>query len=306
MRTRPPTISVIIVTKNRQTHLDRCLKSISINSIQPNEIIIINEGTAISASDLPQSQKNITKIINLSASNLSHGRNIGITHAISDIICFTDDDCIVSKNWLEMTVQALTDHTCIGVFGQVKPYHLSQNRNRYSTCLVNRTQPSIVTTPCYHAKYIGLGNNMAFQKRAFCQYGLFKQWLGIGSVGKSAEDAEFSLRLLLKKERLLYDPQVIVHHDKWLTENQFLSQNLLYTCGEMACYGYYSFSGYKFAQNIVHNNWVDFYYDIKRMVEDTIKRKIINTADWKYSALQLHARIWGLSVGLFYFIKEVI
>lgn len=105
-----------------------------------------------------------------------------------------------------------------------------------------------------HDKYIGFGNNMAVRKSVFDNLGGFRQWLGAGSVGKSAEDAEFAQRILIAGKTILYQPDIRIYHNKWLTSAAMKYQNLSYDCGEMACYGYFWAMGRSFAAPIIWRN----------------------------------------------------
>jgi len=93
-------ISLIIPTKNRTQDVMRCLKSISIQTILPNEIIIVDS----SNTDELKSKLN-TFTLNIryirSEPGLTHQRNIGIKNSSGDIIIFLDDDVIIDKDYIK-------------------------------------------------------------------------------------------------------------------------------------------------------------------------------------------------------------
>jgi hypothetical protein len=97
---------------------------------------------------------------------------------------------------------------------------------------------------------------------------------------------------------------MVVYHNKKLNKIALKKQSLSYICGEMACYGYYSLSGYTFARRVTKNNFIDSFYDLTRMAGDIVKRKIIYIDEWKYYGMKFIIRIKGLTIGLYYFIKE--
>jgi GT2 family glycosyltransferase len=305
MMNRHLTISVIIVTKNRKEQLFACLSSIKNNIIQPNEIIIINEGTPIDIQRIPLSQRKNTVIISIIASNLSIGRNVGITQASSEILAFTDDDCIVSPTWIkEALYTASTHQNCVGIFGCVKPYQPYQNKEKFCPCTIQYSKKRVISIPCYHVNHIGYGNNMIYRRSIFKNNGMFKTWLGVGSLGSSAEDAEYALRVLTKGDKLFYNPNIMVYHNKWLSYNQMKKQEQSYICGEMACYTYYALHGWKFARRVIHKNCINSYMDMKRIVGDVIKRKIIQIDSWIQTIKKISSTLKGLGVGFFYYGKE--
>jgi len=53
----------------------------------------------------------------------SAARNLGIKNARGEIICFTDDDCIADKRWLEELVKEFTDEGIGGVGGRILAYN---------------------------------------------------------------------------------------------------------------------------------------------------------------------------------------
>jgi glycosyltransferase involved in cell wall biosynthesis len=112
-------ISVIIVTLNRAESLKETLTSLVKQVRQPDEVIVVDNG----------SQDN-TKEITLSFSNrlnirytyegqrgIPYARNTGIRSATKDIIAFIDDDCVADKNWLKYLEIPFIKDPFIGVVG---------------------------------------------------------------------------------------------------------------------------------------------------------------------------------------------
>ncbi|HUC94792.1 MAG TPA: glycosyltransferase [Candidatus Saccharimonadales bacterium] len=303
------TITICVCTKDRPLYLKRCICSILKSTILPDEIIIINEGKDIDLLSLGQRFVSKINIINSSTSSLSKGRNHAVTVATSDVVCFTDDDCIVDSQWIQACLKVFKhNHSCVGVFGTIKPYQPGRHIREICPSTFRFSKQKIISKPCYHATKIGFGNNMAFRKEIFTEIGNFKSWLGIGSVGLSAEDAEFALSALIKNNIIINNPNMIIFHDKWLSGKQMHYQNLLYYCGEMACYGYLLFQGFKFAKPVVKNNINDSYYKLHRVIKKLIILKWRRNLflELKLVIVEIVYRLRGLSIGLFYSIFDPI
>ena len=286
------TISVIVVSKNREKKLLSCIESIIRNTREPDEIIVVNQGRKINFS-VNKRQK--IRIINQQASNLSIGRNIGILESKSDILCFTDDDCLVKEDWIEKIIDSFNSYPeCVGVFGQVFPYESQLNKDDSCPCTFTKAKKTLIDEPCPHMESIGYGNNMSFKKKIFNKEGSFKTWLSVGSIGKSAEDAELSLRLLINKNKLLFNPKVVVFHNRWLNYEQERKQNLSYFCGEAACYGYFAFQGHDFALSVVRES-------LKKSFNKIGKR-----ADLFYQISAVYYKLFGLGIGLLFAIFDLI
>ncbi len=263
-------VSVIISTKNRPDQLICCLRSLIRNSLAPKEIIVIDQSdTSVPLQSFVQKagrQHVRIRHIRSSGGNLSRARNEGVRLAAGDICAFTDDDCIVSDSWIYEIADSFRRYPSVsGVFGSTKPYQPSRRRNMISPCIIDHKTPRVITKPTQHWDMLGFGNNMAFQKKV-CTDNQFRTWLGAGSVSKSAEDAEFALRLLIQGKTLLTSPKPVVYHDKWLTKKEAAEADLFYTRGEAACYGYYSFLGFAFADHVIRSDIARFGMQIRRKV----------------------------------------
>jgi len=103
---------------------------------------------------------------------------------------------------------------------------------------------------------------MAFKKEVFNKIGDFREWLGPGSIGSNAEDAEFALRCLIKGYKLFYDPNIVVYHNCWLTKKLFRKRRLSYICGEVACYSYLGFCGLQLGRRVAKNNLKESFHKL--------------------------------------------
>jgi GT2 family glycosyltransferase len=94
-------ISVIISTKNRTQDVMRCLESISIQTILPDEIIVVDSSdTEELKGELSAFHFLNTKYIR-SKPGLTLQRNMGIKGSSGDIIIFLDDDVTLDKDYIK-------------------------------------------------------------------------------------------------------------------------------------------------------------------------------------------------------------
>jgi glycosyltransferase involved in cell wall biosynthesis len=108
-----PTISVIISTKNRQNFLPQALNSCLNQTLQPDEIIVIDDGSTDSSAT-----QNIVEMfskdlkIRLFRNEVSEGqakaRNKGARLATSEVIAFLDDDNYLLSRHLELCLETIT------------------------------------------------------------------------------------------------------------------------------------------------------------------------------------------------------
>lgn len=262
-----PKISIIIITKNRQSKLKNCLRAISKNTFQEFELIVIDQSDKNKNPDQFSSyfRKNKNLIyIKSATTGKSKGLNLAIKKSASPIIAFTDDDCLPHKEWIKNIVKNFEkDKKIAGLYGRTLPYQPKQNKELVCPSTFDKKESKYIRKPCKHWENIGFGNNMAWKKSFFNKYGLFKEWLGPGSIGKGAEDAEIALRALTNQQVIFYNPEMLVYHDNWQTKKENQKQELSYICGETACYGYFGMLGYEIGRKVIKENLIDCLFIFK-------------------------------------------
>jgi len=249
-------VSIIILTHNRQKKLKQCIQSVLQNTYKNIEIVIIDQSY-----NKTLTKKTITLFNNAKINyypqkccNVSKGKNLGITKIHGDIIAFTDDDCIVHHLWIQEIVSFYKKNKEIDcMFGKTLPYNNKTHYNQFCPSTFTKKKYVEIHTPKIHWKSIGIGNNMSFRSTIFLNSSQFKEWLGYGTFGGPSEDAEITLRLLIQKHNLVYNPKAIVYHNNWLANTTKTKLQSNYFCANIVCYGYFSFQKYSFAYPVVKN-----------------------------------------------------
>jgi GT2 family glycosyltransferase len=211
-------ISVLLCTRNRPDKLHRAVESILGNSLRDFELIVVDQSTnketraKIGAFRDPR-----LVYIHSQSVGLSRSRNIAIRAARSEIVVFTDDDCICDRNWLASIVAEYErDPSVMGVFGRVLA-HGEAGPGQFCPCLIEALERRIVDIPTVPQRALGAGNNMSFRKDVFRRVGLFIESLGAGTPMKAGEDTELVYRALRQRLKFVYAPDPLVYHDNWLS-----------------------------------------------------------------------------------------
>lgn len=258
-------VSVLISTLDRPQKLLSCLKSIFKNLRNDYEVIVVDQ-SKISIKPLTDSR---LCYYHLPGRGKSRALNFALKKAKGQIIAFTDDDCIVSGDWLEKIAKSFKkNEDIVGAFGNVYPYLPRQKKELFCPSLFLSKSKKLITKPGKHWELIGFGNNMAFQRKIFEKIGYFKEWLGPGSIGRAAEDAEFSLRVLLNGEKILHDPLIVVYHNRWLTKKENGELELDYLRGESTCYSYLMMKGLFVGRQVIKDDFKNNMIRIKQSVKD--------------------------------------
>ena len=201
-----PFISIVIISRDRHELLEGAVKSI-LKMDYPSEryeIVVVEEG------DKPFAVSQ-TKYVFLPRRNLGLGyaRNQGVTHSKGEIILFTDDDCIVDKNWANEMVRAIAENKVKGVAGTT----LAQKGNSIGRCeeilgfpgggLKRHLKANGKITP---TKLLS-GCNCGYAKKIF---GTMKfEEKGYGALG--ADDYVLGIKVS-EKYGCVYNPNAIVYH----------------------------------------------------------------------------------------------
>lgn len=112
-------ISVVVVTLNRAKSLQDTLISLARQKRQPDEVIVVDNGSSDNTKEIVLNFKNKLNIkyIYEGQRGIPHARNAGIRNATKDIIAFIDDDCVADRNWLKYLEIPFIKDPRIGVVG---------------------------------------------------------------------------------------------------------------------------------------------------------------------------------------------
>jgi len=199
-----PSVSLVIITKDRREDLSKCLNSLSSLDYPEDKIEII----VVEEADKPELIEGV-KYIHIPRENRGWGyaRNIGIRNSSHEIIGFIDDDCIVTKEWLKILVAPLSediggitggvrvkDSNVIGYCENVLGFPnggLQRIHNSH-----NRIQKTIYISTC----------NCLYKKKVFQRVGNFYD-----AKKTRGTDSEFAMRAT-RHYKCLFVPQAIVYH----------------------------------------------------------------------------------------------
>ena len=102
-----PFVSVVIPTYNDTTSLKKCLACMTLQTYPQDlyEVIVVNNNPE-DVLDLNPEIKRFQLLTETKPGSYA-ARNLGVNHAIGEIIAFTDADCLPADNWLENGVKHL-------------------------------------------------------------------------------------------------------------------------------------------------------------------------------------------------------
>ena len=179
-------ISVIIPTYNREKLVSRAIESVLNQSFQPEEIIVIDDGSTDGTKELITSKFPRTQYIWQENSGISSARNEGIKQSKGNWIAFLDSDDEWLPNKLESQVNALkenedfkichTNEIWIRDGRRVNPKNIHKKFGGY---IFDKCLPLCVISP----------SSVLIKKEIFDEFGLFDTSL------PACEDYDMWLRI---------------------------------------------------------------------------------------------------------------
>jgi len=216
--TKNASLSVVILTKNRYRLLACCLYSLTQQSILPDEVIIINNGStdktesiiAIFSKYLP------IKHLNSTTNGFPNLYNLGIKSATKPLLSFLDDDCYAQKNWCKNILNAHSNNMNCIIQGMSYSYPMNNifasiMGDHYKNWLEHNTVDGKLT--------------VIDNKNVSGPTKIWKKFKFNSLAHQGAEDIELGKRFLLAKVPIFLKKDIAALHRERSTFNQFLTQH---------------------------------------------------------------------------------
>jgi glycosyltransferase involved in cell wall biosynthesis len=226
---------VIIPAYNAEKTLERCVKSVLNQTIKPNEIIIINDGSEDKTSEVIESLANTNNLIkHLFQSNagVSKSRNRGIMVAESTQVMFLDADDYWIPTKIEAHMRHLNEHeTCSASFTNyfieesLKSESLFRNnsKNLYPITKQNIALARVVVH--------GSASSMV------CRRNIFAKIEGFDANLKFGEDLDMWVRLAQNFEICEINKyETVIVRDKNSSQGRMLTKNKSWLITDMYLY----------------------------------------------------------------------
>jgi glycosyltransferase involved in cell wall biosynthesis len=189
------TASVVMTVRNVSATIIDCLRAILNQTFQEFEIIIIDDYSedCTNAEIKKLNDARIRYFRNENWLGISPSRNRGIKKALGENVFFTDGDCQVSKNWIEVGLKSLNKPNCVGVEGRI--YYVSDD---YKPTFSDHVMEN---------KYGGnfMTGNIAYKKAVIEKVGGFDEKLTY------LEDRDIAFRIM-KYGKICFNPEMVVYH----------------------------------------------------------------------------------------------
>jgi len=197
-------VSVIIPAYNASSLIEECLTALQNQTypLEDYEIIVVNDGSTDDTGDIAQSAG--VKVVHQENQGPAMARNCGVTHAVGEIIVFTDSDCIASENFLTEMIRPFSDPAVVGVKGA---YRTKQTRLWARFAQVEFMERYVKLSRSESIDFVD-SYAAAFRKRVFQKVGGFDPHFPVANN----EDVDLSYKIAGMGHPMVFNPDAIVYH----------------------------------------------------------------------------------------------
>jgi glycosyltransferase involved in cell wall biosynthesis len=229
---KTPKISVVIATKNRFHDIIKCIESILVQALLPDELVIVDSSDTTelkSKLDIPQN-KIAFKYIHAMLS-LTQARNVGIRGSTGDIIVFLDDDVILDNDYIKEMMHVFNNDLEKKVGGVTGNIINTEIKNHSFKHLIGSNIMHILATIFFLFKYSDgkfqpsgwptftrsdkitrveclSGANMAFRKEIFNEFKFDENLRGYSFM----EDDDIAYRVSRKYQNVYTPFEKLIHN----------------------------------------------------------------------------------------------
>jgi rhamnosyltransferase len=210
-------VSILIRTKNEAAAIGKTLDLIKDQTVQPDDIIIVDSGSTDQTVEIIKSWQNSQlqntklhniKLIEIPSAEFTYGKslNIGFQAAQGDVVVSLSAHAFPKDNyWLENLVKSFTDSHVAATYGRQFP-HLDawppvqrEYLSYYGDKLKEQADPDNPADYCF-------SNSNSAIRRSVWEKQPFDETLSY------AEDQAWAINILRLGYKIIYEPQASVYH----------------------------------------------------------------------------------------------
>ncbi len=214
--------SVIVPLYNRPDEIRELLESLTLQSVQDFEVLIVEDGSEEDARDIVLSFSDRLDVQYFWKENERQGftRNFGFERAKGDWFIVFDSDCIIPPDYFKSVSMYLDLHPEVDVFGGPDAAHPGFTPVQKA---ISHAMTSPLTTGGIRGGKRTVG---AYHPRSFNMGISRKAWEISGGyrITVKGEDIEFSMRLIAHGLNSVLIPDAVVYHKRRTDFKQFRKQ----------------------------------------------------------------------------------
>jgi GT2 family glycosyltransferase len=196
-------VSVYVPAYNVAQYLSRCLEGLLTQTLLPDEILVVDDGSRDSSPQIASSYTGVTLIRHAANEGLATARNTAFRAARNELVASLDADCVPEPTWLAELIKNMADPTVAGAGGKLTE---GIQRNTADCWRAVHMPQHWGDVPIRNPRFL-FGSNTLFRKSVVLKLG------GYDKVRRTnGEDTDLSLRLRENNFTLVYDPSARATH----------------------------------------------------------------------------------------------
>lgn len=218
-------ISIIIPTLNAEHEIEALLIALDRQSIQPNEILVVDSASEDKTIELVQKHKRV-RLLEIDRQDFNHGttRDMALNESSGDFVCFLTQDAVpVSDDYLKRLVAPMVEDSNIAlVSGRQLPKADARRFEQLVRCFNYPDSPSVRSKG--DLKKFGIKTFFAsdacsaYRRTAYLECGGFDQV-------NTNEDMLMAAKFIASGMKVAYEPRAEVYHSHNLTPSQQFARN---------------------------------------------------------------------------------
>ena len=227
-----PAVTVVVPTRDRPDRLERCLASVRSALQDSDELIVVDSASVDGEAVRAVAARFADAVLRQDRSGVGLARNAGWRAGRHDIVLFTDDDVVVTDQWVVALASAVEAHPDTGfVTGRIEaPPGLPFPRREVA--LKRDPQPQVFDRSS--VGNLGHSASLAVRRVSLEAVGGFDEALGAGGHFRSAPEADLFDRILAAGWLGRYEPTALAYHEQWRDTAQIVELDFGYGVGNGA------------------------------------------------------------------------
>lgn len=210
----PAPVTAVICTRNRGEEVVLAARSVLANDHPAFRLIIIDQSTDDRSERALQELSGDPRLLyqHTTTVGVSRARNVGLSLANTEVVCFTDDDCEVPPTWLREMQRLFTTYPkVIAAFCSVRPGPHDEQAGFIPTYECPGTR--VIGQRRGKRTARGMGAGMALRRNEMLELGGFDEELGPGARFPACEDGDIIIRVLSRGYQVCETNRTfVIHH----------------------------------------------------------------------------------------------
>jgi glycosyltransferase involved in cell wall biosynthesis len=196
-------VSVYIPAYNVADYLPRCLDGLLAQTLPPDEILVIDDGSRDRTAEIASCYPGVALIRHASNKGLAATRNTAFRAARNELVASLDADCVPEPTWLAELVKHMMDSTVAGAGGKLAEGMQQNAADRWRAAHMPQHWGD---APIRNPKFL-FGCNNLFRRSVVLELGGYNE-----KRRTNGEDTDLSARLRERQFTLVYDPLARATH----------------------------------------------------------------------------------------------